>query len=116
MDGHETTETTVKRLIAAEMTVLVQRWRDTLPDYNGRPFDMWLSDGLDWYLAGGLSQADPLGQDLYKCLTCNHLGSVQEVGCGHWRQCPNFAKAKAEGTLPDPFPKIVGGPTEANRG
>lgn len=41
----------VRQLVAAEMAVLVQHWRDTLADYNGRPFDMWLSDGLDWYLA-----------------------------------------------------------------
>jgi len=50
-----------------------------------------------------------------QCSTCNHVGSVYEISCGHWKGCRNFAKARAEGTLPNPFPNVGGGPTEADR-
>lgn len=51
----------------------------------------------------------------YRCLTCHYVGSMAELACRDWRGCPNFAKAKADDTLPRPFPEIRGGPTEADR-
>jgi hypothetical protein len=48
-----------------------------------------------------------------QCSTC--IGSVQEIACYDWRICRNFAKAKRDGTLPVPFPKIGADPTEADR-
>lgn len=53
--------------------------------------------------------------DQYQCSTCNHVGSVYAIACGNWQTCRNFAKAKAGGALPNPFPTIGGGPTEADR-
>ena len=53
--------------------------------------------------------------DQYQCSTCNAIGSAYAISCGSWRICRNFARAKADGTLPNPFPKIGGGPTEADR-
>lgn len=51
----------------------------------------------------------------FQCCTCNHVGPAAAIACGDWQTCRNFAKARAEGTLPNPFPKVGGGPTEANR-
>lgn len=50
-----------------------------------------------------------------KCLTCNTVGTASEIACYNWRICQNFARAKVEGTLPNPFPTVLGGPVEGDR-
>lgn len=52
-----------------------------------------------------------LSMDEYTCSTCDFQGSAWSIACGHWSYCPNFARARDAGTLPDPLPEIGGGPT-----